>query len=326
MPEAIVVEKYGEPSVLRPKSVEVPSPKQHEIKIRQTAAGVNFHDIYVRSGLYKTLALPGIPGIEGVGVVTELGPEVKDVAEGDRVAYITPQYGGYASERIIHAAIAIPLPDEVSDEMAAATILKGLTVQMLTQRVTTLQKDEWVLIHAAAGGVGHLLVQEAKRVGACVIGTVGSPEKSEIALRNGCDQTILYREESVVDQVMGITHNQGVGVVYDSVGKDTFHDSLASLAYTGHLVNFGQSSGPVEGFEIPMLARKSITLSRPMLFHYTNDRKQLLAMASRFFDSMIKGEVVPVPPVKFPLKDADQAHQLLASRKSTQPIILIPES
>ncbi|WP_420319000.1 quinone oxidoreductase family protein [Ekhidna sp.] len=324
MPTAIVIKEYGEPSVLKEKNVEVHAPAHKEIRIKQTAVGVNFHDIYVRSGLYKTLSLPGIPGIEGVGVVKELGSGVIDLVEGDRIAYITPNYGGYASERIIPASIAIPIPNEISDEIVAATILKGLTVQMLTRNVTRLHANDWVLIHAAAGGVGQLLTQEATRMGCRIIGTVGSSQKAEVAKRIGCEEIILYKEEDVVDKVMKITDNKGVKVVYDSVGKDTFHDSLASLTYNGHLINFGQSSGPVEGFEIPMLAKKSSTLSRPMIFHYTQERKQLLDMSEKFFDSILNGHITPAKPLVLPLSDADKAHEILASRKLTQPVILIP--
>ncbi|WP_421765454.1 quinone oxidoreductase family protein [Ekhidna sp.] len=324
MTTAIVIEEYGEPSVLKEKKVELKAPGHNEIRIKQTAVGVNFHDIYVRSGLYKSLSLPGIPGIEGVGVITELGQGVTDLDARSRVAYITPNYGGYASERIIPASIAIPLPHEISDEIAAATILKGLTVQMLTKKVTSLEANDWILIHAAAGGVGQLLTQEAKRIGAKIIGTVGSNEKSEIAAKNGCDEVILYKQENVLNKVMKITDNQGVNVVYDSVGKDTFQDSLASLTYNGHLINFGQSSGPVEGFEIPMLAKKSSTLSRPMVFHYTSEREKLLEMSEKFFDSLIKGYVTPAQPLALPLSEADKAHELLASRKLAQPVILIP--
>ncbi len=324
MPEAIIVRTYGDPEVLQLETIPSPVPKSDELLIQQTAVGINFHDIYCRSGLYKTLALPGIPGIEGAGIVMGKGVDVEDFNVGDRVAYITSKYGGYSSERTISAAIAVPIPDEVSDVTAAAVILKGLTVQMLVNQVVRLNANDRILVHAAAGGVGQLLVQTAKQMGAMVIGTVGSEAKAKIATELGCDHIILYREEKVLDSVMKITDGEGLNVVYDSVGKDTFHDSLASLAFEGHLVNFGQSSGPIEGFEIPMLAKKSSTLSRPMIFHYIRKRDKLLDMSKALFASLLSGKIKPRVPIELPLKDAAKAHEMLASRKTTQPIVLIP--
>ena len=324
MPEAIIIRKYGGPEVLKLEEIPKLLPKPNELLIRQTAIGINFHDIYCRSGLYKTLSLPGTPGIEGVGEVLEAGTEVKGFVTGDRVAYITSAYNGYSSERTIPAEIAVPVPDGINDETVGSVILKGLTVQMLCNQVTKIKKGDKILVLAAAGGVWQLLVQAAKNRGAMVIGTVGSIPKSKVALKAGCDHVILYREERVLDRVMDITNKEGLNIVYDSVGKDTFHDSLASLAYQGHLVNFGQSSGPIEGFEIPMLAKKSATLSRPMVFHYTRDRETLLKMSNELFSIVASGKMVAPVPIKLPLREASKAHELLASRKLTQPIVLIP--
>jgi len=324
MREAIVVREYGDPEVLLLEEVPFTPPKSDELLIRQTAIGINFHDIYCRSGLYKTLTLPGTPGVEGVGKILQIGSRVESFKVGDRVAYITPKYNGYSSERTIAAAIAIPVPDEMSDVTAASVILKGLTVQMLVNQVTQIKPSDSVLVHAAAGGVGQLLVQTAKQMGAMTIGTVGSEAKAEIALALGCDHVILYKEESVLDRVMDITDGNGLNIVYDSVGKDTFHASLGSLAFEGHLVNFGQSSGPVEGFEIPMLAKRSSSLSRPMVFHYTRERSTLLNMSEALFKSLSNGKVVTRPPIQLPLGEASKAHEMLASRKITRPIVLIP--
>jgi NADPH2:quinone reductase len=324
MAEAIIVRNYGDPSVLQLEEIPTPIPKADELLIRQTAIGINFHDIYCRSGLYKSLALPGTPGVEGVGEIMQFGAQVQGFKIGDRVAYITSEYNGYSSERTIAAKLAILIPDQITNEIAAATYLKGLTVQMLTKQVTQLNKDDIILVHAAAGGVGRLLVQAAKSIDATVIGTVGSEEKSTIAAEAGCDHVILYREEKVLDKVMDITKGRGLDIVYDSVGKDTFHDSLASLTFQGHLVNFGQSSGSIENFEISMLAKKSNTLSRPMLFHYTRNRKTLLDMSTELFDDMIYGKLSVPKPLKIPLGEASKAHELLASRKLLQPVILIP--
>jgi len=324
MPEAIIVRNYGSPDVLQLEKILKVNPKPNELLIRQTAIGINFHDIYCRSGLYKTLSLPGTPGIEGVGEVLQVGSGVKGFAEGDKVAYITSKYDGYSSERTIPAEIAVLVPDGINDEIAASTFLKGLTVQMLCNQVTQVKRDDKILVHAAAGGVGQLLTQTLKKMGAMVIGTVGSEAKAKVATELGCDHIILYKEERVLDRVMEITKGDGLNIVYDSVGKDTFHDSLASLAIEGHLVNFGQSSGPVEGFEIPMLAKKSSTLSRPMVFHYTRNRNKLLEMSNGLFQSILKGKLTVREPIQLPLKDASKAHEMLASRKITQPIVLIP--
>jgi len=324
MPKAIVIRKYGGPEVLRLENIPSKDPKPDELLIRQTAIGINFHDIYCRSGLYKTLSLPGIPGIEGVGKVLHMGSEVTGFKVGDRIAYITPNYNAYSSERTIPANIAVPIPDEISDNTVASFILKGLTVQMLVNQVVKINPNDHILVHAAAGGVGQLLIQTAKHMGAMVIGTVGTEAKVKIAKELGCDHIILYKEERVLNRVMEITNGAGLNIVYDSVGKDTFHDSLASLAFEGHLVNFGQSSGSVEGFEIPMLAKKSSTLSRPMIFHYTRNRNKLLDMSGALFNSLLGGKLSIREPIVLPLKDASKAHEMLASRKTTQPIVLIP--
>lgn len=324
MPEAIVIRNYGGPEVLQLEKIPQIDPGPDELLIRQTAIGVNFHDIYCRSGLYKTLSLPGTPGIEGVGEVLQVGSTALGFAKGDKVAYITSNYNGYSSERTIPAKIAVLLPKEIKDEIAASTILKGLTVQMLCNQVTQIKPNDKILIHAAAGGVGQLLVQVAKHMGAMVIGTIGSIPKSKVALDAGCDHLIFYREENVLDRVMEITNGVGLNKVYDSVGKDTFHDSLASLTFEGHLINFGQSSGPIDGFEIPMLAKKSTTLSRPMVFHYTRNREKLVKMSEEHFKAIASGKLVAPEPIKLSLGEAAKAHEMLASRKLTQPIVLIP--
>ena len=324
MTEAIVIRNYGGPEVLKLEKIPVPIPEPDELLIQQTAIGINFHDIYCRSGLYKSLSLPGTPGIEGVGEVLKVGSDVSGFNQGDKIAYITSGYNGYSSHRTIASDLAVLVPDGIKDEIVASTFLKGLTVQMLCNQVTKVRPADKILVHAAAGGVGQLLVQAAKRKGAMVIGTVGSIEKSKVALAAGCDHIIFYREESVLDRVKEITNGMGIEKVFDSVGKDTFHDSLASLTYRGHLINFGQSSGPIEGFEISMLAKKSTTLTRPMLFHYTRHRAKLLEMSEAHFKAVETGQLIAPKPIKLPLGDAAQAHEMLASRKLLQPIVLIP--
>ena len=250
MAQVNMLREHGGPEVLRLESMQLPPPGPGEIRLRQTAIGVNFHDTYVRTGMYKTLTLPGIPGVEAVGVVEAVGADVRDIKAGDRVGYVTNRYGGYADARNIAADRVIRLPDGLDDRLAAAVLTKGLTVWMLIDKVRRLRRGETCLVHAAAGGVGRLLCQWASHVGAEVIGTVGSREKADIARRNGCRHVILYREESFPARVRDITGGRGVDVVYDSVGRDTFSGSLESLAMRGHLVNFGQSSGHVEPFSV----------------------------------------------------------------------------
>jgi NADPH2:quinone reductase len=239
MATAIVLRRYGGPEALTAEWVEVGRPGSGELRVRQTAVGVNFHDCYVRSGLYRTLALPGIPGIEAAGVVEDVGPDVSGFAVGDRIAYVTGQYGAYASERLMPASWALRLPDGISEAVAATVLLKGLTTEMLTREVHPPKAGEVVLVHAAAGGVGRLLCRRARQLGATVIGTAGSEAKAEIARAAGCAHVILYRQEDFVARVKEITDGRGVDVAYDSVGRDTFDGSLESLALRGHLVNFG---------------------------------------------------------------------------------------
>jgi NADPH2:quinone reductase len=323
MPLAVVMHETGGPEVLRMETVTVDHPKAGELRIRQTAIGVNFHDIYVRSGLYRTLALPGIPGVEAAGIVDEIGPEVMGFLPGDRVAYTTPQYGAYAQERLIAAKDAIVLPDSVSDRLAAAIMVKGMTAQLLVRRVHSVRPGEWMLVHAAAGGVGRLLCQWGRHLGATVIGTVGSEEKAEVARRCGCHFVINYRRENFVTTVREITRGSGINVVYDSVGKDTFFGSLDALAMFGHLVHFGQSSGPVDPFPVSMLSAKSTTVTRPMCFHYVADRAILEQTAAELFEALTKS-VITVEGIKdYPLRDVSQAHRDLEGRRTVGSVILI---
>jgi NADPH2:quinone reductase len=324
MSGAIVLRSYGGPETLTLEDVPVESPGPGEIRLRQSAIGVNYHDVYVRSGLYRTLALPGIPGIEAAGVVTAIGPEVADIAVGDRVGYITNQYGAYASERVLPADLAIPLPDAIDDALAATVLLKGLTAEMLVKRVHPVQPGTTALVHAAAGGVGRLLCQWATALGATVIGTAGTPEKRDIARAAGCAEVILYREVDFVAEVRRITDDRGVDVAYDGVGGDTFYGSLDALATFGHLVNFGQSSGPVEPLAMPRLAAKSATVTRPIIFDYLADTATQREMARNLFDAFADGVLTAEPGQAFPLAAAGDAHALLESRNAAGPLILIP--
>ncbi len=322
MSRAVVLREHGNADALKVEPIEVGAPGPGQLRLRQSFLGVNFHDIYVRSGLYKTLSLPGIPGIEGVGVVEAVGPDVAGFVEGDRVGYISSGYGCYASDRLLAAELAIKLPDSLSDEAAAAVLLKGLTVEMLVNRVHRVQAGDTVLVQAAAGSVGRLLVRWLDRLGARVIGTAGSVEKAAIARAAGCADVILYREEDVAQRVAAITGGRGVDVIYDGVGRDTFAGSLASLAHCAHLVNFGQASGPVEPIALPQLAARSTTLSRPVVFHYTAQRERLERMSASVFSALAKGWLAAEPALRLPLEDAAQAHRLLESGKATRAIVL----
>lgn len=324
MAEAIVIRETGGPEVLKLETVEVGRPAPGEIRIRQTAIGVNFHDVYVRSGLYQTLGLPGIPGIEAVGVVEAIGEGVRGLAPGDRVAYLTQGYGGYASERLLAADRAVRLPEQVDDRLAAAVFLKGLTVEMLVRRVHPVRPGEVVLVHAAAGGVGQMLSRWARQLGATVIGTAGSEAKARTAREAGCEHVILYRQEDFVARVRDITQGRGVDVAYDAVGKDTFLGSLDCLALRGHLVNFGQASGPVEPLAVSRLSAKSNTLSRPMIFHYLSERAELEAMSAALFDALAAGWVHAGAVRELPLREAAQAHRMLESRDASGPLLLMP--
>ena len=325
MPRAIILRAPGAADVLRIEAVTVADPGAGEIRLRQLAIGVNFHDVYVRSGLYQTLPLPGIPGIEGVGVVEAVGPDVTNVAVGDRVGYISPQYGAYAGVRLLPAAQALPLPSSLSDAAAASVLLKGLTAEMLLRRVHRVEAGQAVLVHAAAGGVGRLLCQWGAALGATVIGTVGSEAKAAVALAAGASHAILYRDQDVAAEVRRLTGGRGVDVAYDSVGATTFDGSLDSLATFGHLVNFGQSSGPVPPFAVARLSPKSASLTRPLIFHYLADAARRAEMAAALFAVLESGAVTAEVARTFPLSDTAGAHALLESRDLAGPIVLLPE-
>jgi NADPH:quinone reductase len=324
MAKAIVLQTHGGPETLQLAEVEVGHPGPGEIRIRQTAIGVNFHDVYVRSGLYRTLSLPGIPGIEGVGVIEETGPGVTGLQIGQRVGYVTGEYGAYADSRVLPASWAVALPDSLGDIAAASLMLKGLTACMLLRRVHVVQKGETILVHAAAGGVGQLLCSWARHLGARVIGTAGSAEKEEIARRCGADHIILYREEDVPARIHEITGGQGVAAAYDAVGRDTFLGSLASLSYFGMLVNYGQASGPVDPIAPAALAAKSNTLGRPIVFHYVRDRASLEVMTRELFAVVEAGVVRPETGLVLALRDAAEAHRVIESRRVAGAIVLTP--
>ncbi len=325
MTDAIVLRETGGPEVLRIEQVEPGRPGPGQVRLRQTAIGVNYHDVYIREGSYAGwMSLPGIPGVEAAGVIEEVGPDIAGLRPGDRVAYVTPRYGAYAQARLIEAERLVKLPEAVSDTRAAAGMVKGLTAWLLLHCVHRVQAGDTILIHAAAGGVGRLLCAWANHLGATVIGTVGSAEKAEVARRSGCRHTILYREEDFVARVKTLTDGKGLTVAYDSVGRDTIPGSLACLAPLGHLVSFGQSSGAARPIAMAELASRSITVTRPVVFHYIDNRTTLEQAASSLFAAIGAGILEPVIAARFSLSEAGAAHRMLEARQSTGSLVLLP--
>ncbi len=324
MPKAIRIHETGGPEVLRFEDVDPGAPGTGQARVRHTAIGVNFVDTYHRTGLYK-LPLPAGLGVEGAGVVEEVGPGVTHVKAGDRVAYAGGPPGGYAEARIIPADRLVKLPRGIDDRQAAAMMLKGLTVWALLRRVHKVQKGETVLFHAAAGGVGLIALQWLKALGATVIGTVGSDEKAALATSHGCDHVVVYTREDFAKRVREITGGAGVPVVYDSVGKATFDGSLDSLAPFGLMVTFGNASGPVPPFDVSVLATKgSLFLTRPTVNTYTAKREDLEAGARELFRLVSGGKLKVEVRGTYPLADAAQAHRDLQGRKTTGSVILLP--
>ena len=325
MSKAIRIHETGSAEVLRWEEADIPAPGPGEVKLKQTAVGLNFIDVYHRSGLYPLPSLPATPGMEGAGIVVATGDGVTEVAVGDRVAYAGLPPGAYAEERLIPAHRLVRLPDEISDQQAAGMMLQGMTVQYLLRSTFRVKRGDTILFHAAAGGVGLIACQWAKHLGATVIGTVGSPEKAELAKAHGCDYPLLYREEDWVARVREITDGRGVPVVYDSVGKDTFMNSLDCLRPLGLMVSFGQASGPIGPFDAGVLAAKgSLFLTRPTLMTYTANRTDLLASAAELFDVVMSKAVRIEVKQTYPLAEAARAHRDLEARKTTGSTVLLP--
>ena len=317
MAHAIRFEKPGGPDVLLWQQVEVGRPGQGQVRLRQTAVGLNYVDTYHRSGLYE-LPMPSGLGSEGAGIVEEVGPGVTGLKPGDRVAYAGGPIGAYADERVMPADRLVPLPDDITDQQAAAMMLKGMTAWYLVRRTHPVKRGETILIHAAAGGVGLIVSQWAKHLGATVIGTVGDEEKATLAKRNGCDYPILYKHEDFVAKVSELTHGKKLPVVYDSVGKDTFYKSLDCIAPLGLMASFGQSSGAYGPVDIGILAGKgSLFLTRPTLFTYTASREDLLTAARELFEMVERGAVKIAVNQTYLLREAARAHRDLQDRKTT---------
>jgi NADPH2:quinone reductase len=326
MPKAIKIYKTGGPEVLQWEDHDPGQPGLGEVLLRHEAVGLNFIDIYHRTGLYPLPALPAIPGMEGAGIVEKIGEGVTEVSVGDRVAYAGLPPGAYAEVRRIPAHRLVKLPESISTCYAASIMLQGMTARYLLHGCYPVKAGDTILIQAAAGGVGLIVCQWAKYLGAKVIGTAGSRQKAELAQKNGCDDIILYREEDIAERVKEITQGRGVDVVYDSVGQATFMQSLDCLRPLGMMVSFGQSSGPVPKFDLSLLAAKgSLFLTRPSLMAYTAAREDLLAHARDLFDAVEKGAVKFHIMQRYLLSEAVQAHRDMEERNTTGSSILVPD-
>lgn len=325
MPHAIVLSETGGPENLRWQEVTVGEPGPGQVRLRHTAIGLNFIDVYHRTGLYPLPSLPAVIGLEAAGVVEAVGPGVSDLTVGSRVAYASPPAGAYAEVRLMPADRLVALPDGIDDAHAAAMMLKGMTAEYLLCRTYKVKAGDTILVHAASGGVGLIVCQWAKHLGVQVIGTVGSDAKAELARAHGCDHPIVYTRENFVDRVKALTDGAGVAVVYDSVGKDTFMGSLDCLAPMGMMVSFGNASGAVPAFEPGILSAKgSLFLTRPTLMTYTAKRADLVASARALFEVVLKGTVTIEINQRYPLRDAAQAHRDLEARKTTGSTLLMP--
>lgn len=320
--KAIQVSQYGGPEVLEVVELDVPEPASGQVRVEIRAAGVNFIDTYHRTGLYP-LDLPFIPGQEAAGFVHAVGDGVDDLKVGDRVAYSSVT-GSYAQYRVIPASRLVKIPEHFSFELASAMMLQGMTAHYLVHDTVTIGAGDTILVHAAAGGVGLLLVQMAKMNGARVIGTAGSEEKIDRARAAGADHMIPYRDTDFLDQVLDLTDGEGVDVVFDSVGESTFHKSLESLRPRGTMVTFGQSSGPVPPFDIRILSKKSLHLTRPKLGDYIQDRNELVRRANDLIRWIDQRRLDVRIDSTFPLEQAAEAHRRLESRGSSGKILLCP--
>lgn len=320
------ISEFGGPNVLSFQQTNLPEPAADEIQIRHLTIGVNFIDIYHRKGVFvPKLPLPSGLGVEGVGEITALGQNVTNFAVGERVAYVGGPPNGYCTHRSLPVARTLKLPDRLNSDAVAAMIFKGLTAEYRIHRCVTVQPGDTVLFHAVAGGVGSIACQWLKRIGATVIGTVSTEEKAEAARVNGCDHAILYTQEDFQARVSEITDGKGVRVVYDSVGADTFSQSLDCLSTRGTLVSFGESSGPVDLLNVSSLGGKgSLFVTRPSIAHYTADRGEFEAAAQRLFDAMADGTLKAPQITTYPLAETGRAHADIEARRTSGSVILLP--
>jgi len=324
MNRAIRIHSFGAPDVMTWEPVSTPDPGEGQVLVRHTAIGLNYLDIYQRQGHYP-LPLPSGLGVAGVGIVESIGSGVTDIRPGDRVGYAGVPPGSYAHARLVAADRLVPLPEGIEDAVVAATLQQGVTARFLLNDVYATQPGDTVLFHAAAGGVGSIACQWAKRLGAHVIGTVSSDEKAAHAKAHGCDDVIIYTREKIVPRVAEITAGRGVQVVYDSVGQDTYQDSLASLAMRGTFVSFGSASGPLPPVDVNALAeRGSLYLTRPRFVHYTSRREDLLAMASDYFSTLLDGTVRIRVGQRYGFDEVVRAHRNMEARATIGSSVLMP--
>ncbi len=322
--KAIRVHRHGGPDVLTHESIDVGAPGPGEVRVRNKAIGLNFVDIYFRTGEYTPPGLPFVPGNEGAGEIVAVGEGVDDFAVGDRVAYVTT-LGAYAEESIVLAHFVVRLPDAIDFATGAAMMLKGLTAQYLLRRTFRVAQEHTILVHAAAGGVGLVMTQWAMHLGAKVIGTVGSPEKAALAREHGCDHIIDYRSEDFAARVREITNGEGCHVVYDGIGKATFPTSLDCLRPLGTFVSYGSVSGPIEPFDLMLLMQKgSLFATWQLLFTHLAKREDVIAMSNELFDVVASGAVTIPVHARLPLKQASEAHRRLEGRLTTGATVLLP--
>lgn len=322
---AVMIDKHGAADLLHRVPITAPSPGPGQVRLRQTAVGLNFIDIYCRRGYFDLLSLPAVPGMEAAGVIESVGPGSTQFEPGQRVAYACLPMGAYTSVRTMDAALMVPLPDHIDDTTAAAGLLKGVSVLFLMQQVHLVKSSETVLVYAPAGGVGRLLCQWACHVGATVIGATSTKEKRRMVLAAGAHHVILPGKKSMPEQINVLTDGRGVDVIYDAVGSDSFDDSLAALAIGGHLVSYGQASGDIGSKDISSLAEKSVTLSRPNFVHYTDTPEKMTALSSQLFDAIKQGVLTIEAGQKYSLSRVAEAHRALESRETTASSVLIPD-
>jgi len=329
MPKAAVIHEKGAPDVFRWEEVEVPDPGPGEVRIRNGAVGVNYVDTYHRRGMPHPWPVPPLPvvlGFEGVGEVVAVGPDVRDFAEGDRVCYALPPHGAYAQERVYPVDQLLKAPDGVDDKTVAAMMLKGLTAQYLLRRTHRVESGDTILVHAAAGGMGLILCQWGKALGATVVGTVSTPEKAEMARANGCDHPVVRSEQSFKDVVHEVTGGEGCAVVYESIGKDTFADSLDCLRPMGVCASYGHASGPPPQVDIikDLGAKGSLFVTRPAIMHYMAKRSDLETSAAELFEAVQSGKVKIAVNHVLPLREAGEAHRAIEAGETTGSTVLMP--
>ena len=310
------------PDVFRSKPTTAPRPGPGEVRIRQRAIGVNFIDVYCRTGYFRIAEPPFVPGLEAAGEVLDVGDGVTHLNAGERVAYACLPMGAYTSVRTMDASLVVPLPDRIDDETAAGGLLKGITAEFLLHQVHPVCKGETVLVYAPAGGVGNLLCQWANHLGATVIGATSSPEKARIARESGAHHVITPGDTSLAEQVRKLTGGRGVDVIYDAVGRDSFAQSISALADQGHLVSYGQASGDIGTWDIGSLATKSATISRPNYAHYSDTPEKIASITERLFDAISRRILKVKVNHRFNLEQADEAHRMLQGRQTTGSTVL----